>query len=758
MGLNAMRLDLLNLTIDDLITLSNRGLVKRAQQEIQGNLTGEIQDDGAGNLQVDWSDGVQCRLPAQATLSQSHCTCPATSLCRHLLRSVLRYQDQARQAQSSQAPAEQPQTEQPQAETSPTEIPTETPTETLTQTLTQRPAERPANSQTSTTAWNPGDISDETLRAHYSKAELTKLRSQFDQGQVIAVACRAKPTVHFHSLSLNLRFLVPQDLRYSHCDCNEAAPCRHVPLAIWAFRQLPTGQTQGLITTESQALEIPTALLDALEQQLQELARIGIAGMTGAPCDRLARLAQTCRQGGLVWIAEILLDVIQSIDQYHSHDAQFDIQQVLHHLSELAIRSDAIRNADRAKDRAKDHPNDRAIPQLWIRGSLQDQTTAIGSARLMGLGCGVTPGAAGVTLTAYLQDLDSGTVMAMPRYFPNPPAADPLAQPFQPQSPAQPSPPDFWCLAQQSVGKGLTLGAIGSGQLLIKGGKRSANAQLIPSRSPMSLTPQAYQWEKLRSPLRVESFEDLIDRLKELPLPELRPRRVTEGLQVLDIAEVQSVDFDPISQSVRAIVRDGAGLTATLVHPYCHRGRFGIEAMLTQLQSSALKFVSAQVSWDSQGLTLAPIALIFEGPAGDSRQILQPWIAAPSPGIPPTADRDIPSTSFDSSSFDSFSFDSLGHQSPIAIYLQDLAQALQSLWLLGLDRADAIHLRQWQQLVQQGRAIGFSQFLKPIGQLAAALEDKRHTLQWDSQPAAEALGIITVLSQLAKPIPNAKPL
>jgi hypothetical protein len=723
MGLNAMRLDLLNLTIDDLITLSNRGLVKRAQQEIQGDLTAEIQDDGAGNLQVDWSDGVQCRLPAQATLSQSHCTCPATSLCRHLLRSVLLYQNQA----------EQVQTEQPQAETSPTEIPTEI----LTETLTQPPAELPAHSQTHTTAWNPGDISDETLRAHYSKAELTKLRSQFDQGQVIAVACRAKPTAHFHSLSLNLRFLVPQDLRYSHCDCNEAAPCRHVPLAIWAFRQLPTGQTQGLITTESQALEIPTALLDALEQQLQELARIGIAGMTGAPCDRLARLAQTCRQGGLVWIAEILLDVIQAIDQYHSHDAQFDIQQLLRHLSELAIRSDAIRNADRA--------NDRAIPQLWIRGSLQDQTTAIGSARLMGLGCGVTPGSAGVTLTAYLQDLDSGTVMAMPRYFANPQSADPLARQFQPQSPAQPSPPDFWHLAQQSLGKGLTLGAIGSGQLLIKGGKRSANAQLIPGRSPMSLTPQAYQWEKLRSPLRVESFEDLIDRLKELPLPELRPRRVTEGLQVLDIAEVQSVEFDPIGQSVRAIVRDSAGLTATLLHPYCHRGRFGIEAMLTQLQSSALKFVSAQVSWTSQGLTLAPIALIFDGPAGDSRQILQPWIAAPSPGLAPTADRDIPSTPFDS-----FSFDLLGDQSPIAIYLQDLTQALQSLWLLGLDRADAIHLRQWQQLVQQGQAIGFSQFLKPIGQLAAALEDKRHTLDWDSQPAAEALGVITVLNHLGE--------
>jgi hypothetical protein len=88
-----MRQDLLALTIDDLITLSNRGLVKRAQQELQPpDLTGEIVEDNLGNLTVDWSDEICCKLPVQTTLFQSQCSCPATSLCRHLLRSVLFYQ------------------------------------------------------------------------------------------------------------------------------------------------------------------------------------------------------------------------------------------------------------------------------------------------------------------------------------------------------------------------------------------------------------------------------------------------------------------------------------------------------------------------------------------------------------------------------------------------------------------------------------------------------------------------------------------
>ena len=664
-----MRSDLIALTLDDLITLSNRGLLKRAQQELAlPDLKGKIAEDESGNITIAWSDEICCQFPAQKTLTQSYCNCPATSLCRHLLRSLLFYQSQV---PSNGAASPVP---------------------------------------PSKTAWNPGTIADRVLQTHYSKSVLTRLRSQFDAGQVIKVITGIEPSVHFHSLSLNLRFLVPDDLRYTHCDCDESAPCSHVPMAIWAFRKLLPEQNQGVISTATESIAVPTALLDEVEQLVQELADVGIAGINSVLRDRFSRLEQQSRRHELVWIAEILLDIIQSCSYYHQHDARFDIQQVVSWIGELLIRSDAIRH-----HAAKQNP----IPLLFIKGSTQDKTVALGSARLMGLGCGVTMRTSGVTIAAYLQDLDSGTVMAMNQYFANP------APPAEPK--------DFWQLAQASMGKGMQIGAIGAGQILIKGGKRTPSYRLIPGRSPMNLNPQSYKWEKLRSPLLVTSFADLADRLRELPLPELQPRRMTEQLYVLQVGAVEFVEFDPIEQAIRAIVVDSASTPATLIQPYLHRGRFGIEAMLTRLQQEDLKFVSARVSLSAAGLILEPIALIFQ--SGETRQILQPWLAPPQVVAPAAAPQLVAR---------------MGNSSPVELYLQEMQTTLQDLWLVGLERVERSHLQQWQQLVRQGEAIGFNLLLQPMQHLITALNCRFHTLNWDSQPAREALALATVLSQVAR--------
>ena len=54
------RADLLALTLDDLIVLSNRGLVKRAQRELaSGQFTDEWTETEAGTIHIQWSDGGQ---------------------------------------------------------------------------------------------------------------------------------------------------------------------------------------------------------------------------------------------------------------------------------------------------------------------------------------------------------------------------------------------------------------------------------------------------------------------------------------------------------------------------------------------------------------------------------------------------------------------------------------------------------------------------------------------------------------------------
>jgi hypothetical protein len=668
-----MRQDLLLLTSDDLATLSNRGIVKRAQQEMQSlKLQAEFQEDTAGNVEVQWSDEVLCKLPADVTISQGQCSCPATSICRHIVRSVLAYQAQD---------------------------------------LDEQPAAILLRRH-SVNEWNPADISDEILATLYSKAQLNKLRSQYSAGLVIGVNCGTKPTAHFHTLSLNLRFLVPNDLRYTHCDCSEAAPCSHVPLAVWAFRELGDSsverlgqRTHGLISTAVEV--VPTVLLDDIETHLLELAECGIANMERTLPDRLNRLEQRCRDGNLVWLAEILVDLMQAYHLYQQRDGSFVPDRVVDLLAELWMRSDAIRHRESSKHQ---------IPQLLIGGSQLDKTSSLGASRLVGLGCGVTLQSKGVTLTAYLQDSDSGTLMAMPKYFGN------VATDDQPAS--------FQQLAQATVSKGLSLASIGARQLLTKGGKRTPSYEFVPGRSALSLHLQSFRWEQLRSPLLADSFADLQAALIDLPPRLLRPRRVTESLQVLPIAQVEQVFFDPITQNIRATLLDASGDRAFLIHPYTSRGAAGAEALLEQLKSQELRFVAAQVSLGAGGLVLAPLSLVFE--SDGQRSLLQPWIDAGGNEIAASLDVSV-----------------IAPQSPVADYLEQLSIALADLWLVGLNKADDRHCRQWQELLEQGRSIGFQKLLPPLELLSAALGQKHHALTWNLKPARQALSTLTVLYELS---------
>ena len=89
------RADLLALSLDDLTALTNRGTVKRAQRELEAKeCTGTLEETDAGDVTAEWSDGVECRLPAGGVVRDGRCSCAAVGLCRHLIRTVLFYQQQ----------------------------------------------------------------------------------------------------------------------------------------------------------------------------------------------------------------------------------------------------------------------------------------------------------------------------------------------------------------------------------------------------------------------------------------------------------------------------------------------------------------------------------------------------------------------------------------------------------------------------------------------------------------------------------------
>jgi hypothetical protein len=660
------RADLLALSLDDLAALTNRGTVKRAQREIETNeCTPDITESPEGDVIVRWSDGVECRIAAGAVLSDGRCSCAAVGLCRHLIRTVLAYQRQAAQ----QTP------DKPVA-----------------------PAE----------PWDPGVISDEELAKHYRPAAFAKIREQFQQGVLVELVRSSKPSARFHLQACLVRFLVPGDVRYTHCDCAEPTPCSHVPPAVWAFRLLEPDRTAGVLATGEKMPVAPVDLLDELESAVRDFTELGISGATSAWSSRLARLEEACRSADLVWPAAILAELGEEQKRYAEHDALFAPDRVADLLGELLIRLDAIRH------------DTGALPQLLIRGTSADRPVNLGSARFIGLGCGARLNKRGVELTAYLQDSDSGSMVAVCKAF----ADDP--------DPAK-TPRSFGELAQAAAAKGSSFAMLGAGQLLLRGGKRTASCQLIPGRSDASVQPQAFVWETLRPPVLVEEFAELDARLSALPPSALRPRRVAEDFHVCAVVGAEGVHFDAATQTVQAVLIDGRDQRMRLVHPYTSRGQVGAEALLARLSEKPadLRFVSGPVGRDAGGLTIEPVCLVWQD--GDKRSAVQPWIERRS-GAGTNEQPPAPAHVVD----------------PLREYLVSLQASLGELFVLGLQRADPLIARRWRELRQQGESVGFARLAERLTPLADALEQKSHTLQWDWHEAARHLLHIAVVARMAQ--------
>jgi hypothetical protein len=626
-----MRADLLALTADDLASFSNRGLTRRAEQEVAaGTLTCTIEEDSAGTVTVRWSDAVECKLPAGARLSDSRCTCPATTVCRHILRSIFAYQREF--AATSAARAARP---------------------------------------TATSAeWNPAAITDAQLAPHYSSTELARWQREFAAGHVIQVWTGVKPRALIHTLGCTVNFLVPHDPRYAVCDCAAEAPCGHVVLAVAAFRLLAPGATTGLLSTATVAPQPPIALLDEIEQDLLSLAQTGLARAAPLQVDRWRRLADRAHKEELVWPAEVLHEVADLHAAYLSHDARFDPRDFAGLLAELAQRLDAIR-AGRTP-----------VPHLFVRGTPKDRETEFGSARLIGIGCSVRTSRTGTEISAHMQDSDSGAITAFTRRFPV--AVDAANAPPAPLR-------SFAELARAIALKGVSFAAIGRGQLLVKGGRRTPSGRFVPGRAAASVAPQAYAWENLRSPLRVGSFAEAREQLRDAVPAALGPRQVGSRLTVCPVTLADEVHFDIARQETIARLTDAQGEQAWLIHPYTSRGAAGSESLLHSLRASpdGIRFVCAQARLDGATLVLQPLSVVFE--AGGRRSCVQPWVDEAAPGAGAIAARDQDARAASS-------------VHPLQDYLDELLDGLADRWLTGPTQSD----RAWTRLANLGTTLGLA--------------------------------------------------
>jgi hypothetical protein len=187
---------------------------------------------------------------------------------------------------------------------------------------------------------------------------------------------------------------------------------------------------------------------------------------------------------------------------------------------------------------------------------------------------------------------------------------------------------------------------------------------------------------------------------------------------------------------VQAIVADGKGRQALVEHPYTTRGRRGAEALLRRLtaKQGRLAFVSGQARRAAGGLVVSPACLVWQD--GDRRTALQPWVERGSEAGQESLPGALPPRTGD----------------PVLDYLREVQEELGEAMLLGLARADDLLARRWRELVGQGEAVGFARLVGPVARLAEALEQRAHTLRWDSGPAATALLEVAALARLARDV------
>jgi hypothetical protein len=675
-----MRQDLLALTEDDLAALTNRGTVKRARRELdEAEVTGTPDTNDAGDVRVTWSDGIECSIPSGSALNQGTCSCAASSLCRHLIRLVLAYQQFHANS------------------------------------IRDEPRTSPLNPVSS---WDPGTIPDAELASHYRPALFSKLKTTFRQGVLAEVVRGAKPTVRFFQPAAAVRFLVPGDPRYTHCDCSHPAPCPHVPLAVWACRELPAMQVSGIVSTAGRSKPVPQDWLDEVDAVLRDLLEVGLSGATQPWGDRLARLEANTRSLGSSWPADILAEITEQRDRYAKHDALFDPERLVALLGELRIRRDAMQCET------------GSIPQPMIRGTGLESIGQLGKCRLVGLGTGVRLGRQAVEVVTYLQDLDSGSISVITREYADPAKPAPGAS----STSVLRSFPELGriaCIKQASQYQ------LGAGQLLTDSARRTAAGRLTLGRTNAAVQPQLFQWEQLPPPVLVESYSELSARLNLLPPSCLRPRCAAEDFHVLPVAGVQAAGFDVPTQMIVATLRDSVGLQVFLHHPFTERGRSGCERLLGQFQQTdaSLRFVAGPVRRTPRGILVEPVACVFE--RASQRFCLQPWIE------PASGDTNLASGELISRS---------PAKHPIEDQLRLVESALEQLVMTGVRRIGGDDIRRWQQFPTGLESVGLIGLASLTRAATAEFERKQRDLGWQPDTAVDRTIEWLALLRLARDV------
>lgn len=577
-----MRADLLALTDDSLITLANRGILKRAVKEFAATPPTLTESDD-GTVELVFPDGVTTTLVVGVPLESTGCSCGATTVCRHRVTAVLAYRERGGPEPEAAAGGEDP-TGSGETDTSHGAAPDQAPPRSL---------------------WSPGVFTDDQLREQLGTRAMTAARKARRNGfRATVVRASAQDPVPSVELSaVTVRFLVPGDLGYARVDAAKGARTEAIAQAVWAC-QVADGLdpdaarlevTVGDAADDSAAITSATTVLTPLADLLDD----GVAHAGPQLPGVFTATQRTMDAAGARWPHDALTDLLDQLSAYRDRSARHDPLHTAALIAELVARQRAGRRD--------------AVPVLGTEESAQ---TPLRHLRLTGLGARITGDDESRGVEVYLAHPEARIVLT-------------LTQSTTVSAGAQP--PSARSLGHRRAGSA-RLTDLAAGNVVTESAVRSANRtmRLATSRvARTSVLPSAGDWSTLPPELLIDDLAAESARLAERPPALIRPRVRGESLRAVVVDSVTDVRYLPGEQRLEATVHSTHG-SATLAHTHSGAAPGAVDALAHALSGELgqVRYIAGALERRHGHLTLDPTAVV----AGDTVHI-------PCFG---TAERDLP--------------------------------------------------------------------------------------------------------------------
>lgn len=656
-----MREDLLSLSDDDLVLLSNKGTLKRAQRDLEEVTLVELSED-AHKLWAIWSDEVTCTLDHDQPLAQATCTCPSPQLCRHILRTVLTYQRHHRRGSPAQ-PAEDD--------------------------------------------WLLR-LSDDDLKAQSSAALRGQARRLLEAGELVELWVDARPWAMFHVQGHAVRFMVRGDLRYTRCSCEAPAPCVHAVAAVMAAHQAAQAN-QGIgrryVDTIPRDPEQHRQAAQALERAEQLLSQWFVHGLIASPresLDRLGRLVHQLKRVDHLWFAMIIEEFIGGCQRYLDREPHFMASELVALAGEFILRKDARAHTLEGGEQAMSPlPLICGLPARAARTGEQHAKTT-----LVGLGASVELKPERQIIQVLFQDQATGRILSV-EHEQRPSEEDTDA--------SWPKPYAKLAAAHRELDRPLS--TLARHQIVQDRASHERPGTIKLSGAHAAAYHQPLKWEELGAPLLQTSFEALAMLLSAQAPRALRARGGWQDVYILSIAQLRDARFNEERQELEATLLDHAGSSARLRHRYDHLNAAGSELLLEALEDSLgkdeqrgqfVRFVFGPVKRMGSELCIWPLGVVIEDRHG-ARALLQPQIDGGERTTQARAPR-----------LRAPKRPSAG--TLIALELEELGQRLGDLLLLGLDRLEPRTLERLDELIELGVALDGGLLLGPLRHVRAQLE------------------------------------